>query len=429
MNKYIWLPQAGTQTAFITCPIKDILFGGARGGGKTSALIGRAITRSVQYGKYYRGVLFRRTYDELDEIKRQTSEVLEGTGAEFKVGKNTWYFPWGGWLKLRYLQRDQDATRYQGHQYNDLMIDEMGNFPSPDPIDKLQATLRDENRVPCMFAASANPGGLGHFWIKNRYMDNQKPCIPFIDPVTKTQRVYIPSLLVDNQKLIEADPEYIQRLKNVGAPWLVRAWLLGDWNATQESKIIKLEWFKRYSVLPSENVIMYIQSWDTGVKASELNDPSVCTTWAITREHLFLVDVYRARLLFPDLKMKVQELARAYNPNAIIIEDKASGQSLIQELNATTMLPIIPSTPVHDKQTRMLAETAIIEAGRVFLPIKAHWLQSYESELSLFPNTNHDDQVDSTSQMLAYYRKRIEQSGLVYQSIKRRVSSQTNDFL
>lgn len=402
-RKPIWLPQPGPQTSFITCPIDDVLYGGARGGGKTDSLLGRAITRSLRHAGMYRGLLLRRTYDELDEVNGRAHELLDPIGARWRAARHMWEFPWGGWLKMRFLQRDADASRYQGHSYNDLLIDEAGNFPDPAPIDKLVATLRDKNGVPPRMAMSANPGGPGHVWLVERYIKPSPPGVPFFDPTTDAHRVYIPSLLTDNPALLGRDPKYLQRLRRSGPAWLVRAWLLGDWNASPEGNVIKLEWFKRYAGEP-DGVVALVQSWDTGIKPNQVNDPSVCTTWAVTRHGAYLLHVYRERLAFPDLRRKAIELAGLWNPTHVLIEDKGSGQSLIQELRDSTQIPCIPIEPEGDKVSRMIGATGPIESGKVFLPQSAEWLQAYEGELSIFPLAPHDDQVDSTSQFINWAR-------------------------
>lgn len=330
-------------------------------------------------------------------------ELLYPVGAKWSGKRHLWTFPWGGWLKMRYLQKDSDASRYQGHSYNDLLIDEAGNFPDPAPIDKLVATLRDKNGVPCRQAMSANPGGPGHAWLVDRYIRPAPAGIPFYDPTTEANRVYIPSLLTDNPALLLNDPKYLTRLRRAGPAWLIRAWLMGDWNAAPEGNIVKLEWFNRYRGEPN-NVIAIVQSWDTGIKPDQVNDPSVCTTWAVTKTAVYLLDVFRERMTYPVLRAKAKELAELWAPNYLLIEDKGSGQSLIQDLRNDTSLPVTPIEPVGDKVSRMIGATGMIEAGNVFLPETAKWLQAYEGELSIFPLAPHDDQVDSTSQFINWYR-------------------------
>jgi len=167
--------------------------------------------------------------------------------------------------------------------------------------------------------------------------------------------------------------------------------------------IVDVRWFSRYDTPPSDMRI--VQSWDTAHKASQLNDYSVCTTWGISGEKKYLLDVYRERLEYPDLKKNCLNMYKKYNPNTILIEDKGSGISLIQDLKS--FMPVIPINPCGDKIFRMSSESAQIESGLVYLPNSAAWLIDYESEISGFPNTDHDDQVDSTSQALTYVKNSV----------------------
>jgi len=171
--------------------------------------------------------------------------------------------------------------------------------------------------------------------------------------------------------------------------------------APADGGIIKLEWFaeKYYKVLPP--VEYYIQSWDTAFKTGKENDYSVCTTWAVCKTGFYLVDRYKAKIEFPELKRILITLANQYKPSAILIEDKASGQSLIQELIRGTRLPIKAIKVDTDKISRVHAVTPTIEIN-MYLPEDAPWLRDYIDNLLVFPNGAHDDDVDSTSQALNY---------------------------
>jgi predicted phage terminase large subunit-like protein len=118
----------------------------------------------------------------------------------------------------------------------------------------------------------------------------------------------------------------------------------------------------------------------------------------------YLLWFWRGKVEFPELKRRMNWLAQEWRPNQILIEDRASGQSLIQELKHSTALPIIPIKVDKDKLARAEAITPLIEAGKVFLPESAPWLNDYVDELAAFPNGVHDDAVDSTTQALNYIR-------------------------
>lgn len=403
-DNVIWFPQRGPQTLLLTCPIQDLLYGGARGGGKTDGFLGKWVSRWKQHGKHLRGIFLRRTYDELDEVIARSMEIFLPLGATYSAGKRTWYFPDGARLKMRSLQRDQDASKYQGHSYTDVYIDEAGNFPDPAPLDKLRATLRNTRGIPPTFNLSANPGGPGHEWIKKRYVDPAPEGLTPIQTPEGEIRIYIPSKLDDNQLLAANDPNYTKRLKMSGPAWLVQAWLNGDWNATPEGGLVKAAWFQRYGE-PLVHYRRIIHSWDTGIKDGDANDPTVCTVWGEHPTGYHLLHVFRKKLIYPDLKRAVNNMAKAWIPDVVLIEDKASGQSLIQDLKASTRLPVIAIDPKGvNKVDRLIEVSGMIEAGLVALPESASWLLDFELELTIFPLAAHDDQVDSMSQFLKYVK-------------------------
>lgn len=177
--------------------------------------------------------------------------------------------------------------------------------------------------------------------------------------------------------------------------------------APQGGAMVKKEWLKYY--VPEERPAKFeriVQSWDTANKAGELNDYSVCTTWGEKDKHYYLVGVYRRRMEYSDLKRAVREQARFYNADIILIEDKASGTQLIQELRNESFSSIHAYEPAAcDKIMRFHTQTDLFETGRVLLPTDAHWLGDYIHEIITFPGSKHDDQVDSTAQALHYLRK------------------------
>lgn len=403
-SNIVWFPQKGPQTLLLTCPIEDILYGGSRGGGKTDGLLGKWVARWQKYGKHLRGIFVRRTYDELDEVVARSLEIFPALGATYAAGKRTWYFPDGARLKMRSLQRDQDASKFQGHSYTDIYIDEAGNFPDPTPLDKLRATLRNTQGIPPSFNLSANPGGPGHEWLKKRYVDPAPQGMTPIPTDEGDHRIYIPSRLADNRLLAANDPNYEKRIRQSGPAWLVQAWLNGDWNATPEGGLVKSAWFDTYSS-PLVHYRRIIHSWDTGIKDGDANDPSVCTVWGEHPTGYHLLHVYRKKLIYPELKRAVKSLAKSWLPDVVLIEDKASGQSLIQDMKATTALPIIPMDPKGvNKVDRLIEVSGTIEAGLVALPESASWLLDFQLEVTIFPLAAHDDQVDSMSQFLKWVK-------------------------
>jgi predicted phage terminase large subunit-like protein len=177
--------------------------------------------------------------------------------------------------------------------------------------------------------------------------------------------------------------------------------------------LIKPAWFRRYR--PDELPAAFervVQSWDTANKASELADFSVCTSWGIAGKNLYLIELLRRRLEYPELKRAVRDAYARLRPDVVLIEDKASGTQLIQELLAEGLYAVTRYRPQADKVMRMHAQTATIENGFVHLPQTAPWLAEYLHELAVFPFGRHDDQVDSTAQFLDWFKVSGREDGM-----------------
>jgi len=184
--------------------------------------------------------------------------------------------------------------------------------------------------------------------------------------------------------------------------------------------MVKAEWFKSYRENERpERFEQIVQSWDTANKATELSDFSVCTTWGVKGKDLFLLNVLRKRLEFPALKRAVREQQGLFNANVVLIEDKASGTQLIQELIVDGCHAITRYKPEGDKTMRLHAQTATIENGFVHIPEAAPWLAEYLHEMTVFPKGKHDDQVDSTAQFLDWFKIPIACWG-IYETTRRK---------
>jgi predicted phage terminase large subunit-like protein len=186
-----------------------------------------------------------------------------------------------------------------------------------------------------------------------------------------------------------------------GSVW---AALYDQMPSAAEGAIFKRQWFRMFSNPPRFSRI--VQSWDTSFKTGTENDFSACTTWGVAQDGYYLLWFWKQRVEFPELKRKMRMLAEDWSPSQIFIEDAASGQSLIQEMRARSALPILPIKVDKDKIARAQAVTPMFEAGRVFVPQSAPWLNGYIDELASFPNGVHDDAVDSTTQALNQLRWR-----------------------
>jgi len=231
-----WRPQPGPQTRLLTCPVFEVFYGGARGGGKTDGALGDWLSHQQQWGEHASGLMVRRQRTELRDTIERSRAMFGQVGAKFGEQDKSWRFPNGARFVFAYLENDSDAEAYQGHSYTRVYGEELGNFPSPDPIMKLMATLRSAHGVPCGFRGTGNPGGPGHGWVKARYIDpaplgyeiiTSEFRNPFTGRIVTRDRVFIPARLSDNAYLGD---DYVATLSMVGSSELVRAWLEGDWN-------------------------------------------------------------------------------------------------------------------------------------------------------------------------------------------------------
>ena len=173
--------------------------------------------------------------------------------------------------------------------------------------------------------------------------------------------------------------------------------------------MLKLEQFRRYEELPPLHYFEYlVQSWDPAVTASETSDYSVCTTWAKGGDVYYLVDVFRQKLEYPELRRAVEQHFIKYMPKGVIFEAIHIGAVLCAEFRKTKYCKYFHGGPIvfhalgpkKSKEERAAVQSLKIEQGRVYLPVQAEWLEAFERELLAFPSGRYDDQVDSMVQFL-----------------------------
>ena len=202
------------QNEFMTSEAFETLFGGAAGGGKTYAQIIDALVYACKYGGS-KQIIFRRTFPDLERsVIRTTQSIYPREIASYNSAKHVWTFKNGSLIDFGYIDNEQDVYQYQSAEYDVIRFDELTHFTEYMYVYMI-SRCRGANDFPKRIKSSTNPGGVGHEWVKARFIDIGKP--NEIHEVrnevgTKTTRVFIPSFVTDNKYLMEADPDYIKRL-------------------------------------------------------------------------------------------------------------------------------------------------------------------------------------------------------------------------
>jgi hypothetical protein len=229
----VWAPQPGSQHFFLTCPFFEVLYDGTRGPGKTDALLmdfAQHVGRG--FGSAWRGVLFRRTYKQLDDVVAKSHKWFPRIfpDAKWRGDDYRWTFPDGSVLLFRHMARPTDYWNYHGHEYPWVGWEELTDWPTAECYDSMKACCRSPHpTVPRKYRATTNPYGRGHNWVKRRFVDPAPACAPINDGDGRT-RVRLFGTLWENRRLLDSDPDYVRNLMAITEENKRRAWLEGSWD-------------------------------------------------------------------------------------------------------------------------------------------------------------------------------------------------------
>ena len=228
-----WAPQEVSQVAFLGCPIYECLLEGPRGGGKTAVLIMDWYQHVGQgYGSEWRGILFRRSYPELQDVIEKTLSLFAVLcpSAKYNRSEHYWTMPQGEKLFLRHFEKPDHYWNFHGHSYTWIGWEELCLWPNDECLTSMMSTSRSSVvGIPIKVRATTNPYGVGHNWVKARYR------LPItsetqVGPVDG-DRVAIHSHLAENKVLLHADPNYIKRIISAARNAAEEAaWVHGDWD-------------------------------------------------------------------------------------------------------------------------------------------------------------------------------------------------------
>jgi hypothetical protein len=413
-----WIPPAiksgltDKQVQFLTCEGREAMYGGSAGGGKSFALLMAAL-QFVDVPTYH-ALILRRTYAQLskaESIMSVSKEWLtgrrdaEGRPANWNGDTYTWTFPGGATLAFGHMKTADDRFNYQGAAYAYVGYDELTQF------EELMYTYlfsrqrrKSASEIPLRMRAASNPGGIGHEWVKRR----------FIDPKTrKPGVVFIPAKLEDNPNL-DRD-SYVQSLNELDP--ITRSQLLaGDWNAVAGGRFLP-GWF-RYFMRRGDyltfderrsyhlNECRKFLTVDPAASDNNSADYTVISAWAVTPVHdLCWLGCHRGRWEIPDIVPQIQAAYKRWRASSVGIEAVASNAAVYQLARRTPMTVTQVSPAGRSKLVRATGAMVLASDGRIWLPAPeadpTFPLEDVLAEVSRFTGDDsqdaHDDIVDTLS--------------------------------
>lgn len=407
-SRYIPHVPHATQFAFLICPVTEILYGGAAGGGKSDALLMGALQYADSPG--YAAILFRKSYPDLSlpgALMDKAREWLGGTDAKWNDTSKTWTFPSGATLSFGYLDSVNDKYRYQSAEFQYVGFDELTQFRESD-YRYLFSRLRrasdgDTSAVPLRMRAASNPGGVGHDWVKQRFLTSRDP-----------SRAFIPAKLADNPSLDATT--YVRGLDQLD-PITRQQLLNGDWTARQGGEKFRREWFDVVDSVPEKATSC--RYWDlaaTVPEAGEDPDWTCGVKVALGQNGLFYVaDVIRFRQTPMHVEAKIAHTATVDGTRCMVRMEQEPGASGVMTIDHYARKVLLGYDFRGVKTTGEKAERAnpvasAAERRQVKLA-RAEWNMGFLDELESFPLGSHDDQVDALSG--AFEQLAIQSRGLL----------------
>lgn len=368
----------------------EALFGGAAGGGKSSALLMSAL-QFVQE-PHYSALLLRRSFSDLekpDSLIPRSHDFLAGTAAVWKGSTRSWRFPSGATLSFGYLDNESDVYQYQSAAFQFVGFDELTQF-TEFQYRYLFSRLRQlaGQNVPLRMRAATNPGGVGHQWVKERFILSEDP-----------DRVFIPSKLDDNPHL--DTNSYRQSLAQLDQ--VTRRQLeLGDWDAAAGT-LFKRHWFPLVEAAPAQAQV--VRYWDLAATPKRQdNDPDWTAGALVSRtpDGLYTVlDVKRIRASPREVEQLVRSTAEQDGRNIPVYMEQEPGSSGVHVIDHYQRYVLdgwyfkaVKSDT--NKVIRAQPLSAAAEAGNVRF-LRGNWCNDVLSEFEVFPHGTHDDSVDAIS--------------------------------
>lgn len=385
-------PTPRQHAALLLDHSREMLYGGAAGGGKTDLLLMAALQYVDIPG--YSALLLRRTFPQLtrskDGLIPMSLEWLSGSSAKWNDQKAKWTFPSGATLEFGHLQHEKDKYGYQGPSYQFIGFDELTQFTQSQYRYMLSRLRRlEESRIPLRVRSASNPGGEGHDWVKQRFLIEGRA----------NGRIFVPAKLEDNVFL---DRESYEETLAELDPITRKQLLDGDWSARQSGGRFQREWFEIVEAAPNEG--SRCRYWDLAATEPKAGKDPDWTSGAfgVWKDGVFfLADMQHRRVTPLEVERLVKQTAEIdgrTTPVWLEQEPGASGKIVVDHY----LRNVIPGFACRGdkvtgaKEIRANPLSAHAQAGNVKL-VRGPWISAFLDEAESFPRGSHDDQVDAAS--------------------------------
>jgi predicted phage terminase large subunit-like protein len=396
-NPFIPVDPTEPQAVFLTVPPKEVMYGGAGGGGKSVALLASALQFVTVPG--YASLLLRRTFADLslpDALIPLSHQWLHGTKAHWDGQKHEWRFPGGSSLTFGYLETENDKYRYQGAAFQLIGFDELTQFTDSQYRYLFSRLRRREGlNVPLRMRSATNPGGVGHEWVKRRFIDEQDE-----------DRLFIPASLEDNPYLDRA--AYRESLSELDP--VTRAQLeAGDWHIRPAGNLFKREWFtgKYLESADVPKLKRRVRYWDLAATEPSQDNPDPDFAAGVlmgeSEDGRFIVlDAQEFRDSPAKVEENVAETASRDGREVEVFVEQEPGSSgkIVVDNTARKVLPgytVLGDRVTGDKTTRAKPFSAACQNGLVWV-LRGLWNGLFIDRLTGFglPGV-HDDTTDAAA--------------------------------
>lgn len=376
------------QVKFLLSDKPETFYGGAAGGGKSDALLMAGLMYAQVPG--YAAILFRRTYQDLSlpgALMDRAQEWLVPTDARWDAQGKTWHFPSGATLTFGYMDAENDRFRYQSAEFQMVGFDELTQFKERDYRFLFTRIRRLEGfPVPTRMRAASNPGGVGHDWVKMRFIDTPHP-----------ERAYVPARLSDNPYL---DQEDYKRSLMFLDPVTREQYLNGDWTIREGGLMFKREWFEVVDAVPAE--ARWVRYWDLAATDEKKADDPDWTAGVRVGEKdgiMYVSDVKRTRSTPQHVEQLVAQTAALDGLATKIRMEQEPGSAGVGVVDHYTRRVLMGYDfkgirPTGPKEVRAAPWSSYAEAGNIKL-VRGPWCADFLDEVQAFPLGSHDDQVDA----------------------------------